>query len=81
MEENRKPKQVERILDYLRTHKQITQLDAYQDLGIMRLGARMWEIQHQLGIPVITEIIEVKNRRGETCHVAAYRLSDKEVIA
>ena len=81
MSENRKPRQTDRVLEYLRAHKQITQLDAYLDLGIMRLGARIWEIQHELGIPVNTEMVPVQNRHGETCHVAAYSLSDKEVIA
>lgn len=81
MEGNRKPKQVDRILEYMRNHKQITQYDAFAELGIMRLGARIWEIRNDLGIPVSMEFIEVKNRHGETCHVAAYSLSEKEAIA
>ena len=77
-EENRKPKQVDLVLAYLNNHRYITQMEATTDLGIMRLGARIWEIQHRMGIPVQTEMIKVTNRRGEVCHVAAYSLKEEE---
>lgn len=77
-EENRKPKQVDRVLAYLEQHGSITQMEAMTDLGIMRLGARIWEIQNDKGIPIHTEMVKVRNRHGEICRVAAYSLKTKE---
>lgn len=34
-----------RVLGYLRVHKSITPLTALSRLGVMRLGARIWELK------------------------------------
>ena len=38
-----------RLLNYLRNHLHITALEAMNDLGIFRLGARIWDLK-QAGI-------------------------------
>ena len=64
------------ILDYMREHGGITQLDAANALGIQRLGARIWDLKHKLGYTIKSERVTVKNRRGEPCRVAKYSLEE-----
>ena len=66
-----KPTQNERILDYIAEFGSITQLEALQDLGIMRLASRISDLK-RLGYPIDSKVIEVKNRFGEACHVKSY---------
>lgn len=40
-----KTTQKDRILDYIRKFGSITSWEAYQDLGVMQLGARMNQLQ------------------------------------
>ena len=60
-----------RILIYFETHKFITQLDAYRDLGITKLATRISELK-QMGYLFDQEMIEVENRYGETTRVMQY---------
>lgn len=64
------------ILDYMRAHGGITPLDAANELGIQRLGARVWDLKHKHEYNIKTERVHVKNRRGETCSVAKYSLEE-----
>ena len=48
-------------------------MDAIRDYGIMRLGARVFDLK-KLGYPIITEIKTGKNRYGEDTHWAVYKL-------
>lgn len=66
-----KPTQNERILDYIAEFGSITQLEALQDLGIMRLASRISDLK-RLGHPIESKVIEVKNRFGEKCYVKSY---------
>lgn len=66
--------QKDMILDYMHQHGGITQLEAGNDLGVQRLGARIWELKHKLGYTILSERITVKNRRGEKCSVVRYKL-------
>ena len=68
-------KQTERILRHLQDVGEITPMDAIRDYGIMRLGARIWDLKH-LGYPIRTEIKTGKNRYGEDTHWAVYRLEE-----
>lgn len=63
--------QCERILDYLNEFQSITQLDALRDLGIMRLASRVADLRAD-GYPICSRTVAVKNRYGETSHVAEY---------
>ena len=65
--------QSEKILRHLQDVGEITPMDAIKQYGIMRLGARVWELKHN-GYPIETHIATGKNRYGETTHWAVYRL-------
>lgn len=65
--------QCKRLLEYLDKHGSITQLEAIEKLGIMRLGARIFDLK-RTGYKIKTEMIEVKNRFGELCRCAWYSI-------
>ncbi len=70
---NERPKQVDRILDYMRRYGSITTLDAMLDLGILRLASRISELK-KAGVPIRRDWAKVTNRHGETCNVLRYSL-------
>ena len=65
--------QNQRILDYLDKFGEITQFDAFIDLGIMRLASRISDLRKR-GYPISSEMVGVKNRFGEVCRVKKYTL-------
>lgn len=64
--------QKERIRKYLDDFGSITPLEAMRDLGIMRLGARIWEMV-RAGEPIIKETEKAMNRYGQVTRYARYR--------
>lgn len=66
-------KQEERILQYLRDFGSITPLQALEDLGVMRLGARIYDLK-KAGHPISRRMVTKKNRYGEAVSFAEYRL-------
>ncbi len=68
-----KTTQTQRVLDYIQEFGSITQLDALQDLGVMRLASRISDLKRQ-GYPITSTIEPVKNRYGEKCHIKRYSL-------
>lgn len=74
-----KPTQCDRIIDYIHRHGSITMLDAYLDIGVSQLGARIFELKHKYGYVFGTRWIDVKNRYGEKCKVKEYFLVESEV--
>jgi len=64
--------QKERISKYLDDFGSITPLEAMRDLGIMRLGARIWEMIRD-GEKIIRETESSKNRYGQVTRYARYR--------
>ena len=62
-----------RIIDYLAKNGSITQLDAMRDLGIMRLGARVFDLKER-GYNIQTVMVEDLNRFGEPTRYARYYL-------
>lgn len=70
---NSKPKQVERIVDYMTRFGSITQFEAIRDLGVMRLASRISELR-KMGYLIEDAMIPVKNRFGETCYIKQYKL-------
>lgn len=69
-----KKTQNEQILRYLKTHKRgITPLKALELCGCMRLSGRIFELR-DMGYEISSEIIAVKNKDGDVCHVANYKL-------
>lgn len=65
--------QKERIIKYLQDFGSITPLQALADLGIMRLGARIWDLKKD-GWNIQTETLCSENRYGEPTRYANYRL-------
>lgn len=72
-----KPSQNDRIIDYIHRFGSITQLEALQDLGVMRLASRISDLR-RLGYPIMSETAVVKNRFGEDCHIKRYRIGSNE---
>ena len=73
MANNSRPTQVDRVLGYLDRFGAITTWDAFRDLGITRLSARIFEIKRR-GYQVKTERITDTNRFGEPVHYLKYTL-------
>jgi len=70
---NSNPTQSERIIDYMHKHGGITQFDALNELGVMRLASRISELRRN-GYPIGSKMVKVQNRYGETCRVKRYSL-------
>lgn len=70
-----KPSQNERILKYMNDFGSITQYEAMQDLGVMRLASRISDLR-RLGYPITSKMEPVRNRYGEKSHVKRYRMGD-----
>ena len=68
-----KPTQNDRIVDYIKKFGSITQLEALQDLGVMRLASRISDLR-RLGYPIVSDTEIVTNRFGEKCHVKRYKI-------
>lgn len=68
-----KPTQNDRILDYIAENGSITQLEALQELGVMRLASRISDLKRQ-GYNIISKTEAVKNRYGEKCSIKRYSI-------
>lgn len=69
-----KATQAERVLEYIEKFGSITQYEALNDLGVMRLASRISDLKKQ-GYPIKGEIVTVKNRFEEDCYVKRYSLA------
>lgn len=69
--------QVDRILDYMKRFGSITPVQAMADLGVMRLAARISDIEN-LGYRVNRQMESGKNRYGEKTHYMRYSLGKDE---
>lgn len=67
-----KETQSERVLNYIDERGSITTLDAFRDLGITRLAARIHDLRRE-GIDIYGEMIEEENRFGEKVRFMCYR--------
>lgn len=77
MSEHSKPTQNQRILDYIEENGWITQFEAMKELGVMRLASRVSDLRKR-GYSITSEMMAVKNRYGETCHVKRYKMEDAQ---
>ena len=64
------------LSDLKRFKRGITSMKAFEKYGITRLAAVVHDLRED-GHDIKTEMIAVKNRYGETCHVANYTLESK----
>ena len=68
-----KQTQTEMVLAYIEEFGSITTMDAFLELGITRLSAKVFNLR-KLGFPIVGEIEGVKNRHGKTVYIKRYRL-------
>lgn len=77
MSEHSNVSQNERIIRYLEKHGSITQLEALNVLGVMRLASRIANLKQQ-GYPIKGRFVTVKNRYDEDCRIKEYTLESGE---
>ena len=70
-----KVSQKDRIVNYIRQFGSITSWEAYQDLGVMQLGARIDQLKKE-GYEFETKWETKKNRFGEPVSFKRYYLAD-----
>ena len=63
-----------KILKYMRDYGSITPVEAFRDLGVMRLGARIYDLEQE-GIRLVHERENSTNRMGEKVSYSRYRLA------
>jgi hypothetical protein len=61
------------VLDYMKANGSITQKQSTDDLGVSRLASRVSSLRKS-GYPIVKEWEYGRNRRGEKCHWARYRM-------
>lgn len=67
--------QKDKIINYIRSFGHITSMEAYADLGITQLGARIDDLQKE-GYQFKKEWISGTNRLGEKVEYKKYSLVD-----
>ena len=67
--------QCERVLKYLEDFGTINPLQAIADLGIMRLGARIYDLK-KAGYKISRQMVAGRNRYGDPVSFAEYRLEE-----
>lgn len=65
------------ILRHLKEHGSITPMDAVRHYGIMRLGARIWDLRQE-GYPIETVLAYHVNRFGVQVRYARYYLKEEK---
>lgn len=71
-----KDTQCDRVLAYIRRFGSITQIEALQDLGCMRLASRISDLRDR-GIPISKRTKTAKNRYGESVCFAEYYIKEE----
>ena len=66
--------QTEWVWNQLRNGRALTPRQAMSERGIMRLGARIWELREE-GYDIITQMKRVYNRYNQKCYIASYCLA------
>lgn len=67
--------QNKRLLDYLKQGKRVDPLIAWSELGIYRLGSRIFDLRDS-GQLVDDEWVKVPNRFGEEIRVKSYFIKE-----
>ena len=78
-EKNKRPTQVERIKKYIEDFGSITTLEAFTELGIVRLGARISEMRKD-GLNITDKQECVKNRYKEKCYIKRYFMENNNEL-
>ena len=72
-----KATQCDKVLEYMRQFGSITQLQALQDIGCMRLASRITDLRQQ-GYAIGRRIKTGKNRYGDSVSFAEYYLIEED---
>ena len=72
-----KSTQCDKVLEYMRQFGSITQLQALQDIGCMRLASRISDLRQQ-GYAIGRRIKTGKNRYGDSVSFAEYYLIEED---
>ena len=72
-----KSTQCEKVLAYMKQFGSITQLQALQDIGCMRLASRITDLRQQ-GVAIGRRIKTSKNRYGDSVSFAEYYLIEED---
>lgn len=67
--------QKQKVLDYMRSHGSITQIEATTELGCVRLPSRIWDLKRD-GYAIERTMVTGKNRFGETISYASYSVKE-----
>ena len=67
--------QRQRIINYIREFGSITSKDAFNDLGITRLSAKIFNLK-KMGYNIKDKFEQGKNRYGETTSYKRYYIED-----
>lgn len=70
-----KTTQTERVLSYMNEFGSITQFEAFQDIGVSKLAARIADLK-KAGFLIVATTESVKNRYGEVCHIKRYKIEN-----
>ena len=71
--------QCDKILKYINDFGSITSYEAYAELGITQLGARIFELEDE-GYVFRKETVESKNRYGEKVQYKRYSFYEDEIV-
>lgn len=74
---NKKPSQTERVLNYIKERGSITWLEAYNELGVVRLPSRIHELKRN-GVHIVSKMEQVTNRYNEKCYIKRYTLGGEQ---
>lgn len=66
------------VLKHLQEHGSITSMDAIQLYGATRLSAIIYNLRHNEGYTIVTDIETVPTRHGTHSNIARYRLRKDE---
>lgn len=66
--------QLQEIRAHLESGRPITPIEALEQYGCFRLGARIYDLRRE-GLAIERETVEATNRKGETKRFARYRLA------
>lgn len=71
--------QTDRVLAYLKRRGKINPLQALEKLGVFRLAARIADLR-RIGYAIERRMVTVRNRFGEPCRVAEYRVGKENTV-
>lgn len=74
MNNNKRPTQCTRIVQYMKDFGEIDTLTAMRDLGVLRLASRISELKRN-GYSIKKRTVKGKNRYGENVSWVAYSLN------